>query len=148
LEGQSCILWGGAPARPGHHRTVPIAVRCAISFLFWRIRPLVLEIGWRTGHCPVHTRQFGVPNQPLLRATRRPRIARPTVVLATVGSPDSLVNYSRTPLNFSRERPFHRSLAWRTGHCLMHHQTVQCARLSWTLAAHSQVFCNSFFSCF
>jgi hypothetical protein len=30
---------------------------------------------------------------------------------------DSPVNYSRTPLNFSRERPFHRSPAWRTGHC-------------------------------
>jgi hypothetical protein len=28
--------------------------------------------------------------------------------------PDSSVNYSRTPLNFSRERPFHRSPAWRT----------------------------------
>jgi hypothetical protein len=29
--------------------------------------------------------------------------------------PDSLVNYSRTPLIFSRERPFHRRPAWRTG---------------------------------
>jgi hypothetical protein len=33
---------------------------------------------------------------------------------APLGSP---VNYSRTPLNFSRERPFHRRPAWRTGHC-------------------------------
>jgi hypothetical protein len=32
-----------------------------------------------------------------------PQIARPTVELATVGSPDSPVNYSRTPLIFSRE---------------------------------------------
>jgi hypothetical protein len=31
--------------------------------------------------------------------------------------PDSPVNYSRTPLIFSRERPFHRRPAWRTGHC-------------------------------
>jgi hypothetical protein len=30
-------------------------------------------------------------------------------------SPDSPVNYSRTPLIFSRERPFHRRPAWRTG---------------------------------
>jgi hypothetical protein len=29
--------------------------------------------------------------------------------------PDSPVNYSRTPPNFSREWPFHRRLAWRTG---------------------------------
>jgi hypothetical protein len=31
--------------------------------------------------------------------------------------PDSPMNYSHTPLNFSRERPFHRRPAWRTGHC-------------------------------
>jgi hypothetical protein len=44
--------------------------------------------------------------------------------------PDSPVSYSRTPLIFSRERPFHRRPAWRTGHCLVHHRTVRCARLS------------------
>jgi hypothetical protein len=55
-----------------HHRAVTVAVRCVISFLFWRIRPLVLGVGWRTG-------QSGVPNRPLLRATRRPRIAQPIV---------------------------------------------------------------------
>jgi hypothetical protein len=33
------------------------------------------------------------PYRPLARATRRPQIARPTVALATVGSPDSLVHY-------------------------------------------------------
>jgi hypothetical protein len=58
-----------------HHRTVTVAVRCAISFLFWRIRPFVLGVGWRTGHYPVQTGQSGVPNRPLLRATRHPRIA-------------------------------------------------------------------------
>jgi hypothetical protein len=44
--------------------------------------------------------------------------------------PDSPVNYSRTPPNFYRERPVHRKPAWRTGHCPVHHRTVQCARLS------------------
>jgi hypothetical protein len=44
--------------------------------------------------------------------------------------PDIPVNYSRTPLNFSRERPFHRSPAWRTGHYPVHHWTVRCTRLS------------------
>jgi hypothetical protein len=58
--------------------------------------------------------------------------------------PDSPMNYSRTPLIFSREWPFHRRPAWRTGHCPVHHRTVRCARLSWVLAAPSQLFCNSF----
>jgi hypothetical protein len=44
--------------------------------------------------------------------------------------PDSLVNYSRTLLIFSRERPFQRRPSWRTGHCPVHHRTVRCARLS------------------
>jgi hypothetical protein len=61
------------------HRTVTVAVRCAIYFHIWRIRSLVLRIGWRTGHCPVHTGQSGVPNRPLARATCRALIARPTV---------------------------------------------------------------------
>jgi hypothetical protein len=62
--------------------------------------------------------------------------------------PDSPVNYSRTPPNFSREWPVHRRLAWRNGHYPVHHRTVRCARPSWTLVVLSQVFCNSFFSCF
>jgi hypothetical protein len=45
-----------------------------------------------------------VPKRPLLWATRRPRIARPTVALETVGSPDSPVNYSHVAFSFSRER--------------------------------------------
>jgi hypothetical protein len=42
------------------------------------------------------------PCRPLARATRRPRIAQPTVAVAAVSSPDSPVNYSRTPPNFPR----------------------------------------------
>jgi hypothetical protein len=93
VEGQTCLLSGGALDSLVHHRTVTVAVRCAISFLFWPIRTLVLRVCWRTGHCPVHTGQFGVPNRPLLRATRCPRIAQPTVALASVGSPDSPVHH-------------------------------------------------------
>ena len=69
-------------------------------------------------------------------------------------SPDRPVNFSRTPLNDSQERrlrrkqltgqsgelypytavssrewPVHWRLAWRTGHCPVHHRTVRCARL-------------------
>jgi hypothetical protein len=93
-----------------HHLTVTVVVWCVISFLFWRIRPLVLGIGWRTGHCPVHTGQSGVPNRPLLRATRRPRIA-----WSTVSSPDSPVHHrtvrriiATSPNCFFRERRIHR----------------------------------------
>jgi hypothetical protein len=69
----------GAPDSPVHHRTATVAVRCAISFHIGRSRPLVLGTGWRTGQCPVHTEQSGVPNRPLVRATRCPLISQPTV---------------------------------------------------------------------
>jgi hypothetical protein len=95
------------------HRTVTVVVRCAISFLFWRIRPLVLRVGWRTGHCPVHTGQSGVPNRPLLRATRRTRIARPIVgagdrwLTGQSGAPpDSPVIFSRTPPSIPESNTF------------------------------------------
>jgi hypothetical protein len=89
--------------RTGHfpvcHRTAIVHVRCAISFHSWCSQPLQLRIGWCTG-------QSGAPSRPLARATRRPRIARPTVALATVGSPDSPVNYSRTPPKFPESGQF------------------------------------------
>jgi hypothetical protein len=83
------------------HRTV----RCTtghypvqISFLFWRSRPLTIWSRWRTG-------QSGAPIRPLarprvMRGLRGRPLARPTV-----GSPDSPVNYSRTPPSSSREQP-------------------------------------------
>jgi hypothetical protein len=89
------------------HRTV----RCTtghcpvrISFLLWRSRSLALWSRWRTGHCPVHTGQSGAPFRPLAR----PRVSRGSrgrpLARPTVGSPDSPVNYSRTPLITSREQ--------------------------------------------
>src|SRR5688572_31847578 len=75
-----------------------------ISFLIWRGRPLAaLEpLAHRTVRCPL----LAVGS-----ATRRARIKRPTVGPATVGSPDTVrctpdspVNYSRTPLISSREQ--------------------------------------------
>jgi hypothetical protein len=113
LEGQTCLLSGGAPDSLVHHRTVTIVVWCAISIHIWCIRPLLLRVGWRTGHCPVHIGQSGVPNRPLLRATRRPQIAHPTVgvgnrwLTGQSGTPpDSPVNYSRTPLRFPESSRF------------------------------------------
>jgi hypothetical protein len=59
--------------------------------------------------------------------TCRTKIARPTVgagdrwLTGQSGAPpDSPVNYSRTPSSNSREWPFHRRPAWRTGHCPVH----------------------------
>jgi hypothetical protein len=85
-------------------------------------RPILPSVVWCTGQsgappdrhsrCPVcdclpnkaqstvaasgpmaHRTLSGAPCRPLVRATRRPQIARPTVVLATVGSPDSPVHH-------------------------------------------------------
>jgi hypothetical protein len=107
-----------------HHRTATVHVRCAISFHIRHIRPLLLGAGWHTGQ--------------LLWATRRPRIAQPTVgrerlwLTGRLGAPpDSPVNFSRTPRSLSREQLVHRRPAWRTGYCPVHHRTVRCARPSW-----------------
>jgi hypothetical protein len=102
LVGNSCLLSSDAPDNPLHHRTTTITVRCAISFHIGHSRPLVLGIGWRTRHCPVHTGQSGVPNRPLTRATCRALIVRPTVgrwrswLTGQSGAPpDNPVIYSR-----------------------------------------------------
>jgi hypothetical protein len=131
LEGQTCLLSGGAPDSPVHHRTDTVVVRCAISFFSGA------SDRWSS-------ESVGAPD------TVRCTSAQPTVAAGHASPadcaadrcagdrwltgqfdapPDSPVNYSRTPLIFSRERPFHRSSAWRTGHCPVHHRTVRCARL-------------------
>jgi hypothetical protein len=85
-------------------------------------RPSLPSVEWRTGqsgappdsHCRqssadilpflvqmtaappgqlAHRTLSGAPCRPLVRATRLPRIARPTVALATVASPDSPVHH-------------------------------------------------------
>jgi hypothetical protein len=122
LESKSCLLSSGAPDSPMHHRTGPIAVRCSISFLIWRIRLLGRRSLWRTGHSPVHTGQSGVPNRPLARATRHPLIALATVGSGGSDSPDSLVNFSRCVLG-----DFPRATSSRRAS--LGHRTVRCARL-------------------
>jgi ribosomal protein L36 len=79
------------------HRTGAVAVWCSIPFLFWRIRLLGRWSRWRT-------RQSGVPNRPLARATRRPLIALVTVGSGGYDPPDSPVNFSRGAFWSSRER--------------------------------------------
>ena len=111
-----------------------------ISFLLWRSRPLEFQSRWRTGHCPVHTGQSGAPFRPLARprVSRRSR-GRPLAHRTVRCTPDSPVNFSRTPpANFPRAASSSRaSLAHRT--LSGAHRTVRCSRPSWVLAAHSQV---------
>jgi hypothetical protein len=114
-EGNSCLLSGGAPDSPVYHRTGTVQCPVQIAFLNWRSRPLKIWSRWRTGHCQVHTGQSGAPIRPLARprVTRGLRgrlLARPTV-----GSPDSPVNFSRTPPTNCRERLVDQTPAWRTG---------------------------------
>jgi hypothetical protein len=60
-EGQSCLLSGGAPNSPVHHRTVTVDGPVRISFLFWHRRPLqirgsrTLSGTHRTVRCPLPT---------------------------------------------------------------------------------------------
>jgi hypothetical protein len=108
--------------------------RSGVDLLPFLAQPTVGSSSWLA-----HRTLSDAPSRPLAWATRRAQIARPTVALAAVGSPDSPVNYSRTPPTNSREWPVRQSQAWRTGHCPVHHRTVRCARLSRVLAASSQV---------
>jgi hypothetical protein len=125
-----------------------------ISFLFWRSRPLKIWSHWRTGHCPVLTRQSGAPFRPLAwpRVTRGLR-SRPLAHRTVRCTPDSPVNFSRTPPTISRGRPFHQSqpgapdtVRCTTGHCPVHHRIVQCTQIEQSLGCSSQVFSNCIFS--
>jgi hypothetical protein len=146
-EGYPCLLSGGAPDSPLRHRTVTVDGPVPISFLFWRRRPLHICGSWRTGHCPVHTGQSDAPCRPLARATRRPRIVQPTVALATVGSPDSPVNYSRTPPIFPESGLF--TGGWPGARDTVRCTTGQSGVLDRAgLWLHTAKSCNPFFSCF
>jgi hypothetical protein len=131
------------------HRTV----RCTtghcpmrISFLIWRSRPLQSWSRWRTGQCLVHTGQSGAPSD----RWHLPRVARGfrgrPLARLTVGSPDSPVNYSRTPLITSREQQVHLSqpgapdtVRCTTGHCPVHQRTVRCTQTELTMAEQSHL---------
>jgi hypothetical protein len=147
LKGNSCLLLGGAPDSPVHHRTSPVHCPVQIAFLNWRSRPLKTWSRWRTGHCPVHIEQSSAPIRPLAqpRVTRGLR-GRRWLTRQSGAPPDSPVNFSRTPPPNSRERPVDQKLAWRTGHCLVHHQTVRCTQTALSLGCSSQAFSFCIFS--
>jgi hypothetical protein len=93
-EGNSCLLSVGAPDSPVHHRTLSGA-----DFLPYLAKPTVGSLG-----AGAHRTLSGAPSRPLAR----PRVSRGSrsrpLARPTVGSPDSPVNYSRTPLIPSREQ--------------------------------------------
>ena len=109
MEGQTCLLSGGAP--PDSPCSCP--VRDLLPFLMHPTVADLRQLAHRTlssAHwtvrCPLPT--VGAP-------TRRARIARPTIgavdrwITGQSGAPpDSPVNFSRTPLNVSRERRLRR----------------------------------------
>jgi hypothetical protein len=80
---------GQSGAPPDNHCSCP--VRALLPTL---MQPTVATPGWLAHRAlsGAH-RKVWCPCRPLARATLRPRIARPTVALAAVGSPDSPVHH-------------------------------------------------------
>jgi hypothetical protein len=114
---------GAPPDSPVHHRTLSGA-----NFLPYLAKPTVGSLGAvgapDTVRCPLPT---------VGSATCPAQIAQPTV-----GSPDSPVNFSRTPLNSSRERQVRLSQPGAP-------DTVRCTQTEQTLAELSYFFSNSIF---
>jgi hypothetical protein len=139
-EDKSFLLSTSAPDSPVHHQTLsgadffPIQAQPTVGDL----EPLAHRTqsgAHRTVRCPLQT---------VGPATRHTRIARPTV-----GSPDSPVNFSRTPLIASRERRLRRGWLTETGPGAP--DTVRCTtgqsgapRPKLSLAAHCQLFSKLF----
>ena len=142
LEGHPCLLSSGAPDSPVHTGHYPVP-----DLLPKMAKPTVADAGavGAPDMSGAHrTVRFPLPT--VGSATCPARIARPTVgpgrplAHRTVRcTPDSPVNFSRTPpANFPRAASLSRaSLAHRT--LSGAHRTVRCSRPSWVLAAHSQV---------
>jgi hypothetical protein len=83
------------------HRTV----RCGFPSLFGEADRWQAWSRWHTGHCPVHTGQSSAPSRPLARpCVSRGSHSRLLAHRTIRCTPDSSVNYSRTPLTYSRER--------------------------------------------
>jgi hypothetical protein len=121
----------GCTGQSGAHRTLSGARFPSLNSTADRCRPLQI---WRTGQSGAHrTVRCHFPT--VGQTTCRAQIPRPTVGLGrqlahrTVRcTPDSPVNFSRTPSANSRERRLQVEAAWRTRHCPVHHRTVRCPR--------------------
>jgi hypothetical protein len=113
-EGQTCLLSGGAL---DSHCSCP--VRDLLPFLahptvgpWGQLAHRTLSDAHQTVRCPLPTVGAGHASPADCAADR---CAGDRWLTGQSGAPpDSPVNYSRTPLIFSRERSFHRRPAWRT----------------------------------
>jgi hypothetical protein len=76
-EGQTCLMSGGAPDSPVHHRTTTVACPVLISFLLWHRRPLQPWASWRTGQSSAHCRPLELPR--VARGLRGRPLAHQTV---------------------------------------------------------------------
>jgi hypothetical protein len=90
--------------RTGQSGAPPDTVRCGFPSLFGEADRWQPWSRWRTGHCPVPP-----PDRWLGHVSRVDRAAdrclgRPLAHRTVRCTPDSSVNFSRTPLNSSRER--------------------------------------------
>jgi hypothetical protein len=112
------------------HRTVrctPDTVRC--GFLpFYGVADR-----WRLGAIGAPDSPVPPPDRWLGHVSRADRAAdrwpdRPLAHRTVRCTPDSPVNYSRTPqIEFPRAASSQEP-AWRTGHCPVHHRTVRCTQ--------------------
>jgi hypothetical protein len=126
------------------HRTDTVQCPVQIAFLNWHSRPLKIWSRWRTGHCPVPPLDRWLDH-----ASRADCVADRWLTGQSGAPPDSPVNFSRTSLTNSRERPVDQTPAWRTGHCPVHHRTLSGApRLHWILAVPAKSFSFCIFSDF
>jgi hypothetical protein len=117
--------------RTGQSGAPPDTVRCGFPSLFGKADRWQPWSHWRTG-------QSGAP----FRLLARPRVSRRSrsrpLARPTVGSPDSPVNYSRTPLIPSRERQVRLSQPGTP-------DTVRCTQTELSLAEQSHLISNSIF---
>jgi hypothetical protein len=62
------------------------------------------------------------------------------IVVAPLGAPDSLVNYSGVRLEKPEGEEFEVDPPWCTGHCPVAHRTVWCARLGFSSVSFAPFF--------
>jgi hypothetical protein len=106
----------------------------------------------RTVWCPLPTVGLATCLAPIARPTVGPAdrwLTGQSGAHRTVWcTPDSPVNYSRTPLITFPRAASSPEPAWRNGHCSVHHRTVRCTQTEQTLAELSHLYFRLDFSCF
>ena len=142
----------GAPDMSGAHRTV----RCPLP-----------TVGLATCRAQNPWPTVGSPDSPvppsdhwLSHVSRAESVAdrwpgRPLAHRTVRCTPDSPVNFSRTPSANSRERPLRPrepgapdTVRCTTGHCPVHHRTVRCPRPKQPVGCTQPTFFSSSSSCF